>query len=225
MQTEPVTPWACKKCACTVRHKGGKCRDCMNAYAAAYREANKDKVAAANAAYRAMNRDSAAERTRAWRKENDEYAREFDRARYERDREERLAKVKEHYAANAPAIRARVTARRHADPEKQRAIHRAYRQRHLDERRTSERNKRARRMAAPGKLSPGLAERLFKLQRGLCPCCRQPLGTTYHMDHVIPLASGGTNTDDNIQLLRNECNQQKSAKHPIDFMQSRGFLL
>jgi 5-methylcytosine-specific restriction endonuclease McrA len=45
------------------------------------------------------------------------------------------------------------------------------------------------------------------------------------MDHIVPLISGGTNTDDNIQLMRSRCNQQKSAKHPIDFMQSRGFLL
>lgn len=35
----------------------------------------------------------------------------------------------------------------------------------------------------------------------------------------------GTNTDDNIQLLRKLCNLQKSAKHPVDFMQQRGFLL
>jgi 5-methylcytosine-specific restriction endonuclease McrA len=45
------------------------------------------------------------------------------------------------------------------------------------------------------------------------------------MDHIIPLALGGTNTDDNIQLLRAKCNKQKGAKHPIDFMQQRGFLL
>jgi 5-methylcytosine-specific restriction endonuclease McrA len=51
------------------------------------------------------------------------------------------------------------------------------------------------------------------------------LGDNYHLDHIVPLAIGGTNTDDNIQLLRQKCNQQKSAKHPIDFMQSRGFLL
>jgi 5-methylcytosine-specific restriction endonuclease McrA len=45
------------------------------------------------------------------------------------------------------------------------------------------------------------------------------------MDHIIPLALGGANTDDNIQLLRATCNLQKHTKHPIDFMQQRGYLL
>lgn len=34
-----------------------------------------------------------------------------------------------------------------------------------------------------------------------------------------------TNTDDNIQLLRKLCNHKKGTKHPVDFMQERGFLL
>lgn len=36
---------------------------------------------------------------------------------------------------------------------------------------------------------------------------------------------GGTNTDDNIQLLNAKCNVSKGAKHPIEFMQKQGFLL
>lgn len=87
-------------------------------------------------------------------------------------------------------------------------------------------NRRARKLAAGGKLSSGLSDRLFKLQRGKCACgCKQPLGTDYHLDHIMPLTLGGTNTDDNIQLLTATCNQQKHAKHPVDFMQQRGFLL
>ena len=86
-------------------------------------------------------------------------------------------------------------------------------------------NRRAREKQLFGKLSKGLAEKLFKLQKGKCPCCHQPLGNDYHLDHIVPLALGGANTDDNIQLLRQRCNNQKHAKHPIDFMQSKGFLL
>lgn len=55
--------------------------------------------------------------------------------------------------------------------------------------------------------------------------CGKPLGDAYHLDHVMPLALGGSNTDDNMQLLRDRCNLQKHAKHPVDFMQERGFLL
>ena len=42
---------------------------------------------------------------------------------------------------------------------------------------------------------------------------------------IKPLARGGTNQRTNLQLLCPPCNLSKSAKDPIDFMQSRGFLL
>lgn len=91
--------------------------------------------------------------------------------------------------------------------------------------RIKEQNRRALKSASGGKLSKGLAEKLFKLQRGKCPCCAKPLGDDYHLDHKIPLALGGTNTDDNMQLLTAACNLQKGSKPPEAFMQSRGFLL
>jgi hypothetical protein len=91
--------------------------------------------------------------------------------------------------------------------------------------RVHQQNRRAKKRATGGKLSNGLSERLFKLQRGKCACCGKQLGNNYHLDHIMPLVLGGSNTDDNIQLLRAECNHRKSAKHPVDFMQQRGFLL
>ena len=80
-------------------------------------------------------------------------------------------------------------------------------------------------MSVGGVLTLGLSLRLFQLQKGKCACCKKPLGSNYHMDHIMPLALGGTNTNDNIQLLRARCNLQKQAKHPVDFMQQRGYLL
>lgn len=127
------------------------------------------------------------------------------------------------------------------NPEKRASINRAYRDRNYEKARERERNyylenknnwteqarnRRARKKGAGGKLSKGLAIKLFKLQRGQCACgCGQSLRNDYHMDHIMPLALGGANTDDNMQLLTSRCNQEKHAKHPIDFMQSRGFLL
>lgn len=86
-------------------------------------------------------------------------------------------------------------------------------------------NRRARKRANGGRLSPGLADKLFKLQRGKCACCGVSIADGNHMDHVIPLALNGPNEDWNIQLLCGPCNLSKGARHPIDFMQSRGLLL
>lgn len=91
--------------------------------------------------------------------------------------------------------------------------------------RVHKQNRRARKRKVGGILSKGFVEKLFELQRGKCACCGLPLGKDFHRDHIMPLALGGENTDSNMQLLHQHCNNQKHAKHPIDFMQQRGFLL
>lgn len=82
-----------------------------------------------------------------------------------------------------------------------------------------------RRTKLHGNLSKDLITKLFQLQRGKCACCSEPLGIDYHLDHIMPLALGGENEDCNMQLLKSTCNHQKHAKHPLKFMQERGFLL
>ena len=96
---------------------------------------------------------------------------------------------------------------------------------HPDIRRELTQNRRSKLRAIGGKLSKGIASKLLVLQKGLCVCCGKPLGENYHLDHIMPLYLGGLNEDSNVQLLRQKCNNQKSSKHPIDFMQQRGFLL
>jgi len=135
-------------------------------------------------------------------------------------------KVKAIYAKHIAKNPGRWIAYRAANPEKTKAFYAAWAKANPEAVRIKSHNRRARKFKAGGKLSKGLAERLFKLQRGKCACgCKQPLGIDYHLDHRMPLALGGSNTDDNIQLLRAICNLQKNAKHPIEFMQQRGFLL
>jgi len=112
-----------------------------------------------------------------------------------------------------------------ANLERKKVINAAWQKANPETRRAYGQNYRASKRASGGVLSQGLSAKLFKLQRGKCPCCNQSLGADFHLDHIIPIALGGANTDDNIQLLRQRCNNQKSAKHPVDFMQSRGFLL
>jgi 5-methylcytosine-specific restriction endonuclease McrA len=54
--------------------------------------------------------------------------------------------------------------------------------------------------------------RVIARANGICCICTQPLGDDVHIDHIIPLARFGTNTEDNLQALCAECNLRKSAR-------------
>lgn len=70
---------------------------------------------------------------------------------------------------------------------------------------------------------------IFERQSGKCAACRSPLTIkgklTYHVDHIKPLALGGTNWPHNLQLLCPGCNLTKGAKDPFDWARSRGMLI
>ena len=87
-------------------------------------------------------------------------------------------------------------------------------------------NHRAKELAGGTHTAKDIAS-LFKTQKGKCAhsWCRVLLPKSYHVDHVMPLARGGTNDRKNLQLLCPPCNLRKNAKHPIDFAQENGLLL
>lgn len=183
------------KHACMRDGLRSQCRACHNIAVAEYNAANAEKVKASRARRYAANPGSAIAAVAKWRADHPE--------------KRRVATVKQ-YAANPEKFKARYAKWKAANPEALR-IH--------------DQNRRARKRENGGKLSTDIAAKLFRLQRGKCAYCKTPLGDKYHRDHHVPLALGGPNEDWNMQLLCKPCNLQKGAKHPIEFMQQRGFLL
>ena len=69
-------------------------------------------------------------------------------------------------------------------------------------------------------------KRILKLQKRTCAACYTKFkGDDYHVDHIVPLALGGSNWASNIQMLCPPCNMSKGAKAPEVFYAERGFLL
>jgi hypothetical protein len=58
---------------------------------------------------------------------------------------------------------------------------------------------------------------LLVAQKGKCNSCGKDISTKYEADHIMPIARGGKNGIDNIQLLCPRCNRRKNAKHPDDW--------
>lgn len=192
----------CIRCGAQDRNNKGECRACKRARDSAYRSANAEKIAAYMKVYYANNRDHLIAVASKYLADNKDAINKAERERYKKE---------DHWRVK--------------NPEKHKARLAEYLAQNREARRIYEHNRRARKRSAGGEISHGIAKRLFALQKGLCPCCNRQLGKDYHMDHIIPLALGGSNDDGNMQLLRAECNLEKQAKHPVDFMQSRGFLL
>lgn len=202
----PVRP--CIKCEATERDPHGNCRACARVAAKRWYEDNKDKALANMRAWQAANPEKFKASNIAWAKANLEKIKAYRRTP--------TVQAKEAKAARAW---------RNANPEKFKAAMAAWRVKNPLKIRVYVNNHRAKELNRDGKLSSGLIAKLFSLQQGTCPCCSQPLGNDFHMDHIVALHNGGPNIDDNIQLLRSECNGNKRIQDPIAFMQSRGFLL
>lgn len=157
---------------------------------------NKERHSIKAAEWRAENREKTNASQRKWLAKNKDKAKEST-AKWRAENKENVVATRSVYLAN-----------------------------NLDKYRIWNNNRRARLNANGGRLSAGLVGRLMLLQRGKCACCHADLLVTgSHLDHVMPLALDGANTDSNTQLLCPDCNQQKHAKHPVDFMQQRGYLL
>lgn len=254
MSPKAVQTRICRKCGGSDFNASNACRPCGIARARAWREANPERLRTVNAAYREANREQVlAQKREHWEANKealnearrDQRASEPERARaqqretYWRNRERIILQQRASYRRNVATYKsarqrwyernkgaaiAQMAQYDREHPEVRRRARKAWKARNPERVRETGRV-RGLRVRLSGRLSKGLIQRLHRLQQGKCPCCGKPLGNRYHLDHVVPLALGGEHADHNMQLLRDLCNLQKSRKHPVDFMQSRGFLL
>jgi len=172
------------------------CYDCTNAASAAYRAANPEREKAKKARYRAAHAPS----VKAY---NDEYRR-----------------------VNYQKCLDLQRAWRSANPDKAKAATARWQAANKGALRRNNQNRRARKAFNGGIVSRGIEARLMGLQRGRCAACGTGLRKAgHHLDHIKPLAKRGQHADNNLQLLCPPCNMSKHARDPVDFMQSRGFLL
>ncbi len=136
---------------------------------------------------------------------------------------ERVRRWREKHPAKARAAKLLWNKR---NPKKVREHIRQWNKNNPDKVRAHHHRRRARRRNAGGTFTAGDIAEIRKLQRNRCARCEQSLKRKkVHIDHITPLARGGTNDRRNLQLLCALCNDSKGARDPIDDMRRLGRLL
>lgn len=226
----------CHKCQQdTNRNTSGNCKPCANAYAKKQQPINKKKRSSQRKEMRLTNKAKGLLRKYCSRCgfETDCYTdgsckpcRDVWYKAYYLTNHERInAKRSEWHEANPESRRVSVNKWQKSNPDKVKAITAAWAKANPERLRANKNNRRAHKMKNGGKHTAADICNLLTLQKSKCACCKTNIKDNYHVDHVIALANGGGNDRLNLQLLCPTCNMQKSVKHPVDFMQSKGFLL
>lgn len=169
--------------------------------------------------------------TRDWKNDHLELVRERNREQkaqaYAKDPETFIQRVRNHYQNNKEQKQAynkdyrannleRMREQERVYREEQRALIKKRRQlsrpKHRERIRTANRNRKARLRKAEGYHTAADIRRIRAEQNDQCKLCHKDLDGKGHVDHIIPLARGGTNWPDNLQILCEPCNCSKGAK-------------
>ncbi len=181
----------------------GSCKICVNKKNREWYERNRDQRKISVDRWALENKESIAEKAKVYYLENrGAYAERAKKYRLE-DPEKIRLRSSNYYQQNKSAHRALVKAWGERNPDALRAM--------SHKRRCAERS-------ADGSFTADDVQKLFESQFGICTGCGNALESSgdkkYHVDHIMPIALGGSNWPSNLQLLCPRCNLTKNAKHP-----------
>lgn len=194
---------------------------------------NKDHVLKKNKEYYISNREKIRAQQKEYHKEYIEKNKSeilAYQAEYRKNNKEKLSEVgKSYYSLNKDNVNERnnknYLKRRDVVLENQRR----YRQENKDKVLVKQRNRRARLSGNAGTHTEKEINDLLLRQKNKCanPTCRACIKKreNRHLDHVIPVSSGGRNDIGNLAWLCVKCNLSKGAKDPIVWAQKMGRLL
>ena len=179
--------------------KHGECVTCVKLRADIYKKKYPEK---AREAVRKWAKTLEKERSKRRQSENPERFREYSK-KYRMNHPEKVVELnRKYYAEHREQEINRVKKRWKENPEARNLLKRNY---------------YARKKNSHGTHTLRDIEGLKKVQLNTCNMCLVNLDKTgYHVDHIMPLARGGHNGPENLQLLCPHCNRIKGMKDPVE---------
>lgn len=168
-------------------------------------------------------RSSARRKTDACR----EYFREYNRRRYQEDPEKGRDKVRRRRSANLEKAKERERAGYIRNKEARSIRRKAWRARNPEKVVAQNNRRRARIKSIGGSYTSNDVHEMLQRQKYKCAECKKTIRQhrQRHVDHIMPLALGGSNNPDNIQILCVTCNLKKGSAHPIEWARRLGRLV
>ena len=181
--------------------------------------ANKERIDARNRAYAEANKEGEAARQRRWYQANKDRVAKSGRAWQEENRERLADRRRAYRIANRERMTDKKRAYRAANRVRVNEYYRAYYAANLEKVKARAQRRRARKLSAEGAHTATDLRKQYDRQKGRCYWCGEPVGYTYHADHVVPLSRGGTNWPENIVISCPDCNRSKNNKLPHEWPQ------
>jgi 5-methylcytosine-specific restriction endonuclease McrA len=173
---------------------------------AVWRVNNPQKVKDTSAAWYTEHRAESNAKSAAWRADHHEEITVYEKARYAADPDKVRAKTRARYAIDPEKVKATISAWRAANPEKHRAIVRAN-------------NTRRRAREVGNVFEPYDRADIFERDEWVCQLCNLPIDPELRypdpgfgtIDHVTPLALGGSDEPTNVVAAHLVCNLRKGT--------------
>jgi len=213
------------------------CKACALIYQKVYREGHREKIAARRKVYDAKHREEKATYNKMYHEEHREeiaanqkiYNKMYNEKHQKKlvtkrkvyckeHREEIAARQKVYQEGHREEIATYKKIYQEEHQEKIATYQKMYREGHLEQFRTYSMQRRARKAGASGHATIEQIQARWDYYGNKCYICGKDAEA---IDHVVPLAKGGSNWPANLRPICSKCNLKKSSKWPYDFKQAK----
>jgi hypothetical protein len=162
-----------------------------------YRDSHKQELSARKKIYREAHKEHIAAHKKQW--QQGESYKTYQKRYYQEHKEELSQQARANYLAH-----------QEERLECQRLYLRTVQGRMVDK--AHKQKRKAQKRASAGSYTAKQLQEQVKRQKSKCYYCKTKLPEIYHVDHIVPLARGGSNDISNIVVTCPTCNMSKSYK-------------